>query len=257
MTLLFLLACSGTPTEAPPAPPVEAASVAPAVEVAGLPRVPAITRSRMAASHVLIAWSGAMTALPNVTRTQQEARVRAEEVRARLVGGADFADVAKGYSDDATGPRGGALGGFDDGTMVKPFEDALKTLQVGQLSEITESPFGYHIIRRDALVEIHGAHLIVSWVGADHAPTSVSRTKEQAFARVQEASSKLAGGGEWAAIVTLYSDGPMKADGGDLGWFGRSQLAPTLDAAAFDLDIGATSGIIETPRGYHILHRTE
>jgi peptidyl-prolyl cis-trans isomerase SurA len=174
-----------------------------------------------------------------------------------VLGGADFGEIAKAYSDDSTGPRGGSLGSFDDGTMVKPFEDAVRALKIGEVSDLVETPFGYHVIRRDALMEIHAAHLMVSYAGADRAPAGVTRTKEEAKARAQEAADKLAKGESWASVVAAYSDGPMKNDGGDLGWLGRNQLAPALDTAAFDLDIGANSVVIESPRGFHILHRTE
>lgn len=256
LPLLALLACSddaappATETPATPAP-------APTPAVAEGPRVPSPTTKRVAASHILVAYAGAVNALPNVTRTKDEARRRAEEARTKVLAGTPFADVARAMSDDGTGPRGGYLGGFDDGTMVKPFEDAVKALKVGEMSDLVETPFGYHVIEREPLVEVHAAHLMVSWSGAERAPAGVSRTREQARARAEEAVAKLAGGADWADVVRQYSDGPLKEDGGDLGWFGRGQLASALDEVAFDLEPGASSGIVETPRGFHVLKRLE
>lgn len=262
LLLLALLACSddkdvATPPagEAPAAAP--APSAAPSPAVAQGPRVPSATDKRVAASHILVAYSGAVNALPNVTRTKEQARARAQEARSQVLAGVPFAEVARAVSDDATGPRGGYLGGFDDGTMVKPFEDAVKALKVGEVSEIVETPFGFHVIEREPLVEVHAAHLMVSWSGAERAPAGVSRTREQARARAEEAMAKLAGGADWADVVRQYSDGPLKEDAGDLGWFGRGQLAASLDEVAFDLDPGGSSGIVETPRGFHVLKRLE
>jgi parvulin-like peptidyl-prolyl isomerase len=265
--LALLFACAGDASSdaavtAPPVAtvvaPVPAAETPPAdAGAAAPPRVPATTTRRIAASHILVSYQGAVNALPNVTRTREEARARAEEARAKILAGADFAATARGYSDDATGARGGSLGGFDDGTMVKPFEDAAKALPIGGVSELVETPFGFHIIRREALAEVHEQHLLVSWAGAERAPAGVTRTQAAAKARMDEAVEKLGSGMSWDEVVQKYSDGPLKEDGGDLGWFGRGQLAPALDVAAFDLDIGATSPVVESPRGYHLLHRQE
>lgn len=261
--LVLLLACSGEepgnlPPEVPtPPPPVGVAT--PAVvpsPTPGLPRVPATTASRMAASHVLVSYAGAMSALPSVTRSREEARARAEDVRSRLLAGEEFTSVAKSWSDDSTGPRGGSLGGFMAGTMVPPFEAAVTALPVGQISEVVETPFGFHVIRRDALAEVHAKHILVSWSGADNAPAGVTRSKSEAKARIEELAGKLAAGEPWDDVARA-SDGPLKEDGGDLGWFGVGQLAPQLDKPAFELDIGATSEVIESPRGYHLLKRVE
>jgi parvulin-like peptidyl-prolyl isomerase len=206
---------------------------------------------------VLVQWAGAVGALPTVTRTREEARARAEEARSKILAGADFGEIAKAYSDAPEGARGGSLGGFATGTMVEPFEKAVQALQIGQVSDIVETSFGYHVIRRDALAEVHVAHLMVTWAGAERAPSGVTRTKDEAKARIEEVAGKLSSGGDWGKLVQTYSDGPLKDDGGDLGWFGKGQLAPALDKAALDLDIGATSGVIESPMGYHLLHRIE
>lgn len=260
--IVALLAACGEDPVPPPAtvtpPPAGVPPAAPASTSgpAG-PRIENRQTSRLAASHVLVAYAGAVNAPSGVTRNQDEARARAEDARRRLLAGDDFATVARAMSDDSTGPRGGSLGSFEPGTMVEPFEAALTRLQVGELSPVVETPFGYHVVRRDALAEIHAADLYVGWAGADRAPAGITRTQDVARARAAEALTALDGGQDWARVVARYSDGPLKEDAGDLGWFGRNQLAPALDAAAFDLDIGAHSDVIETPRGYHILKRIE
>jgi parvulin-like peptidyl-prolyl isomerase len=259
--VVLLAACSGD--EMPTLPPVEPPPATPAVPVGAIaapvagPRVPAATSARMAASHILVAYAGSLKALPNVTRSREEAIARANEVRAKVLAGGDFAGLAKQYSDDSTGPRGGSLGGFMAGTMVEPFEKATQALPVGGVSEVVDTPFGFHVIRRDALTEVHAKHLLVTWTDAERAPAGVTRSKAEAKARIEEAAAAVAAGTPWAEVVRKYSDGPLKEDGGDLGWFGPGQLAPMLDTAAFDLDIGATSAVVESPRGFHILQRAE
>ncbi len=61
-------------------------------------------------------------------------------------GGEDFAELAKEYSQGPSAPNGGDLGYFTRGRMVKPFEDAAFSLDVGRISEVVETQFGYHII---------------------------------------------------------------------------------------------------------------
>ena len=141
--------------------------------------------------------------------------------------------------------------------MVQAFDDAVRALEVGGLSQVVETPFGFHVIRRDPLLEVHAAHLVVSFKGAERAPSGVGRTREEARARAEEAAARIAAGDPWETVVRTYTDGPGRDDGGDLGWFARGQLAEPLDAATFALDPGSATAVIETPRGFHILRRLE
>jgi len=73
----------------------------------------------------------------------------AHAVLERLKKGESFANLAKVLSvDKASGKRGGDLGSFGRGMMVRPFEEAAFKLEKGQLSEPIKTEFGYHIIKR-------------------------------------------------------------------------------------------------------------
>lgn len=75
-------------------------------------------------------------------------RRRALEVLQRVKAGEDFARLAEEFSDDpGSRQKGGDLGYFGRGQMVKPFEDAAFKLSPGQISDVVESPFGFHIIK--------------------------------------------------------------------------------------------------------------
>ncbi|MCC6667072.1 MAG: peptidyl-prolyl cis-trans isomerase [Polyangiaceae bacterium] len=104
--------------------------------------------NKVRASHVLVAYQGA--ARSQATRAKDEAKKLAEGLLNRLRnGGAKFEDVAKEHSDDPSAKtRGGDLGAFDRFTMTKPFADAAFGLDVGQLSGVVETEFGFHIIKR-------------------------------------------------------------------------------------------------------------
>jgi len=80
----------------------------------------------------------------------EAAEKKVQEVLAKIKAGEAFEDLAKAYSDDiGSQKQGGDLGWFGPGRMVKPFEDAVKALKVGEVSEPVKSQFGFHIIKLD------------------------------------------------------------------------------------------------------------
>lgn len=81
------------------------------------------------------------------TRNEDQARARAEQARQRLQQGADFASVAREFSDDrGSAMNGGELGWVRPGQTVPAFEEAMGSLSTNQLSEPVRSQFGYHVI---------------------------------------------------------------------------------------------------------------
>lgn len=75
------------------------------------------------------------------------ARQKIDELRQKIVDGADFAEVAKENSDCPSGRRGGDLGSFGRGQMVKPFEEAAFSQPIGEIGPVVETDFGFHIIK--------------------------------------------------------------------------------------------------------------
>lgn len=160
---LFILGCD----EPPAAPAKPAASATPTAQapasVAQAAPTPSATASAqdkpteaaakpewITAQHVLVAFKGAKNAQPNVKRSKEEAKKRAEEVAAKAKAGEDFTALVKEYSDDtATLDRLGSVGKFKPESMAKPFSDAAFALKVEGVSDPVETQFGFHVIKRN------------------------------------------------------------------------------------------------------------
>ncbi|WP_343338177.1 Foldase protein PrsA [Terrisporobacter petrolearius] len=80
-------------------------------------------------------------------KKKKEAKKKAEEALAKVKSGEDFAKVAKKYSQDSSASKGGELGTFGRGKMVSEFEKAAFNMKKGEISDIVETEYGYHIIK--------------------------------------------------------------------------------------------------------------
>lgn len=102
--------------------------------------------SNVRASHILLMYKGSSRS--SATRSKAEAEQQIQEIERQLQGGADFAALAKAHSDCPSKSKGGDLGQFGRGQMVGPFEDATFAMQIGDVSGVVETDFGYHLIKR-------------------------------------------------------------------------------------------------------------
>ena len=157
--VLSLVACDDNkpaPTAAPSASASAAVSAAaPPPTVASSSPAPAASPTappeQIAAQHILVAWKGAQNAPASIKRTKAEAKKRAEEAAAKAKEkGADFSALVAEYTDDeGTKGRQGSLGKFAKSKMTPAFADAAFALGVDQVSDPVETPFGYHVIKRN------------------------------------------------------------------------------------------------------------
>ena len=101
------------------------------------------------ARHILI------KAAPGASEEEKTAaRKKAEALRERAIAGTDFAALAAENSDDtASAAKGGDLGYNAKGRMVQAFDDAQFALEPGEISEVVETPFGFHVIKVEAVRE--------------------------------------------------------------------------------------------------------
>ncbi len=98
------------------------------------------------------------------------------------------------------------------------------------------------------------SHILLMYAGSER--STATRSKAEAATQIQEISNQIAGGADFAALAKQHSDCPSSAKGGDLGSFGRGQMVGPFEQSAFGLAVGATSGVVETPFGYHLIRRT-
>jgi peptidyl-prolyl cis-trans isomerase NIMA-interacting 1 len=104
---------------------------------------------RISVKHVLVKYSGSKGAPATITRTREQACLRADEALARLKEGASFTDVVAQYSDESgAATREGSIGAIERSDVAAPFADAAFELGVKEVSEVVETPFGFHLILR-------------------------------------------------------------------------------------------------------------
>ncbi len=141
---------------------------------------------RRSASHILIKIDAGADA-----KARAAAKARAEQILAEVrKSPAKFAELARKYSQDtASGAKGGDLGSFTRDMMVKPFSDAVFSMQKGAISELVESQFGYHIIRLDGIVP--GAKVGFDVVKGDILKELRQQEAQRKFAEVAERFSNM------------------------------------------------------------------
>jgi hypothetical protein len=138
----------GDPPRVAPRPPPPLST--PAATHAGEKPEGARTGPRaIAASHILVMHTGSVGAPPTITRSREEAQARAGEALRRARAGEDFGKLVREYSDEpGAATRDGRLGRFTRDDMIAPFADAAFKLEPGEISDVVETQYGFHVIIR-------------------------------------------------------------------------------------------------------------
>jgi peptidyl-prolyl cis-trans isomerase D len=136
------------------------------------------------ASHILIKWD------KDTPEEKAKAKEKATKILKEIKGGADFAAKAREFGTDGTASKGGDLGYFTSGQMVKPFEEAVfKAKKTGLLPELTETTFGYHII---SVTEVkNNTAYTIATIEREITPSEA--TQNEAFRKADTFASGLSG----------------------------------------------------------------
>ncbi len=205
-------------------------------------------KEEIRASHLMIR--------PEQTGGDEPARTIAQALLdSILTMGMSFEELTKVHSQDQfSKDRGGDIFYFTAGQLPYEFEDACYKTPAGTVHpEVVKTKFGYHIIkvteRKPRIPKIQAAHILVSFMNQDGDVDSAA-----ARAKIEEVAAKLKQGEDFAELAKEYSDDTgTKERGGDLGFFERRMMVQPFDEAAFNLEVGEISDIVETQFGYHII----
>lgn len=214
----------------------------------------------MGAQHILIRYRGAQSAPDSVTRTRTEALALAESVLAIVrKPGASFPIAAAGWSDDAeTAGRGGYVGEFVLGRMMKSFEDATYALAEGAISDVVETPYGFHIIKRVKIEDVRVQHILITHVFAGGLDPDRTRKEEEALQRALDILFRLRKGEDFDTLARELSDDQLSSSrGGMLPPISRGQTVPEFEEVAFSLAPGQISDVVRTEFGFHIIKRVK
>ncbi|MEZ4473552.1 MAG: peptidylprolyl isomerase [bacterium] len=189
---------------------------------------------------------------------EAEGRERAFALHRQLQRGASFEALARESSDDRSAADGGLLGVHWSGRFGARFDEAVRTLAPGALSEVVEGREGYHIIRVDGVrkgARYEGRAILVSAQrrGEDD-PADEAARFSAALDRATALRGRIAGGEDFAEVARAESsDRATGQKGGELGAFGPGRLGLEADAVLETMPLNAPSSPIRTPEGYVIM----
>ncbi len=201
------------------------------------------------ARHILL-----KTAEGDSEAVRAEQKKKAEEVlQLARKEGSDFSALAQEHSEGPTKERGGDLGFFPNGRMVPTFDKAVFSLQPGEISEVVETQFGYHIIK---LEEIRPASVRTFEQVKDNLAVTLKKQKAKTltFQRVTKAYEGIMRSG---SLEKYSKEGSTEIQTSD--YFARTALPegiindPKFLDVAFSLKQGELSSIVEIGEGYAIL----
>lgn len=212
--------------------------------------------SEVQAAEIVITYTGATRYTPREPRDAQQAAELAEQVHARLRAGADFAEEALAHSDLANHVQGGFYPIFRAGTRHPAFEEIVFGLPVGGLSEIVETPTGFHIVKRFPVRRVQVREIMIRFRSDAPRNVGVQRSWQQALLLAESIRREaLAPGADFSLLASRHTEGAGKGRGGLLEPFGRAKHPLAFERAAFGLRPGAISEVVETSEGFHLIKR--
>lgn len=200
-------------------------------------------------SHILISSPEGAT-----KEEMEQARLVAEKVVSDLKSGANFEELARNVSDGQQAATGGDLGWRTESEIPTLFSEKILAMKEGGISEIIQSPSGFHIIKLTGLrstdkhivTQTHARHILIR-------PNELV-SDDDAQNRLEQLVLRLKGGDDFSELARSHSDDPGSAvNGGDLGWTNPGQMVPEFEEEMNKLKPGEISGPFKTQFGWHIV----
>ena len=181
-------------------------------------------------------------------------RRRAEEALKQIKAGADFAQVAAGFSDAPDALKGGDLGWRSPARLPTVFSEPVRGMQPGEVSGVLRSSTGFHIVKLQQ-VRSRNQPTVVEQTHARHILIKVNEitSESEGRSKIDRIKDRLDTGAKFEDQARLNSEDASASKGGDLGWISPGDTVPDFEAAMNKLKVGETSGAVRTPFGWHII----
>ncbi|MFT3928353.1 MAG: peptidylprolyl isomerase [Myxococcales bacterium] len=216
---------------------------------------------------LLVSYAGAKGAPPTQTRNREQALERARMISRMARSGDRLSELVRKYSELPGASTDYGLFRIrpaQPGAFGTEVGQAAVALRPGGISDPVDAPLGYFVVERrndppGGPTRVAARHILISYKGAPHAIPGVTRTEAEARTiATQVARDAKQPDANWNALAAKYTDEPgSKETGGDLGKFGRGQMVPAFENAAFALAVGQISDVVQSPFGFHVIMRYE
>ena len=204
-------------------------------------------------SHILI-----RTPEEGATEDVQKAKAKVDTAVNELNTGKSFAKVSASFSDAPNALEGGNLGWKSGAQMPALFLDALKTMQIGDISPPLRSPNGFHVLK---LTNKRGGNspLVIQQTHSRHILIKLSEimSEKEGKLKMDNIKERLDNGEKFEVLARQYSEDSTASNGGDLGWVNPGDTVPQFEKAMNELKDNQISQPIRTQFGWHIIQVIE
>ena len=185
-------------------------------------------------------------------------RRRAEEALKQINAGADFSQVAAGFSDAPDALKGGDLGWRAPARLPTVFSEPVRGMKAGEVSGVLRSSTGFHIVKLQE-VRSRNAPTVVEQTHARHILIKVNEitSESEGKAKIDRIRDRLDTGAKFEDQARLNSEDASSSKGGDLGWISPGDTVPDFEQAMGKLKVGELSPAVRSPFGWHLIVVTE